>query len=152
MKKRNATLTMSAIALAMATAFAPAQAADVPAGVELHPVQELIRGNGAEVASLDPNKIEGVPGSNIARDLFETLIVQDLQGNIVPGVAEKWESSNGNKTWTFTFGASGAYSLGPASGKRSASIAPGSLARMNASPTRKAFTPWSRISATSCGR
>ena len=48
-----------------------ALAADVPAGVTLAEKQTLVRNNGSEVQSLDPHKIEGVPESNISRDLFE---------------------------------------------------------------------------------
>lgn len=36
-----------------------AQAAEVPAGVQLAAKQELVRNNGSEVSSLDPHKIEG---------------------------------------------------------------------------------------------
>lgn len=50
-----------------------ALAADVPAGVQLAEKQTLVRNNGSEVQSLDPHKIEGVPESNISRDLFEGL-------------------------------------------------------------------------------
>ena len=77
-----------------------AQAADVPAGVQLADKQELVRNNGSEPQSLDPHKIEGVPESNISRDLFEGLLVSDLQGHPVPGVAEKWENKD-FKVWTF---------------------------------------------------
>ncbi|MEN1793182.1 hypothetical protein AAIH52_34505, partial [Pseudomonas aeruginosa] len=55
-----------------------ALAADVPAGVTLAEKQTLVRNNGSEVQSLDPHKIEGVPESNISRDLFEGLLVSDL--------------------------------------------------------------------------
>ncbi|MFP1451941.1 hypothetical protein ACLB1N_07135 [Escherichia coli] len=49
-----------------------------PAGVTLAEKQTLVRNNGSEVQSLDPHKIEGVPESNISRDLFEGLLVSDL--------------------------------------------------------------------------
>lgn len=65
-----------------------ALAADVPAGVTLAEKQTLVRNNGSEVQSLDPHKIEGVPESNISRDLFEGLLVSDLDGHPAPGVAE----------------------------------------------------------------
>lgn len=75
-------------------------AAHVPEGTQLAEKQELIRGNGTEVSSLDPQKIEGVPESNVAYDLFETLVTQDDLGNIVPGVASAWETED-NKTFLF---------------------------------------------------
>lgn len=77
-----------------------AQAANVPAGVQLAEKQTLVRNNGSEVQSLDPHKIEGVPESNISRDLFEGLIISDVEGKPSPGVAEKWDNKD-FKVWTF---------------------------------------------------
>lgn len=77
--------------LAVATTSFTSFAANVPAGTKLAPVQELVRGNGTEVASLDPHKTEGVPESNVIRDLLEGLVNQDANGNVVPGVAESWK-------------------------------------------------------------
>ena len=42
-----------------------------------------------------------VPGGNITRDLFEGLVNQDADGNIVPGQAESWQVSDDNKVFTF---------------------------------------------------
>ncbi|MCL2656335.1 MAG: ABC transporter substrate-binding protein [Betaproteobacteria bacterium] len=78
------------------------QAADVPLGAKLHAKQEIVRGNGAEPATLDPAKMQGVPESNLALDLFEGLMSTDPEGEIVPGAAEKWEVRDGGKLWTFT--------------------------------------------------
>ncbi len=75
-------------------------AAEVPAGVKLAKVQEIVRGNGTEVSSLDPHKTEGVPESHVIRDLMEGLVTQDADGNTIPGVAESWETKD-NKTFTF---------------------------------------------------
>ncbi|MCX9032800.1 oligopeptide ABC transporter substrate-binding protein OppA [Citrobacter freundii] len=77
-----------------------ATAAEVPAGVQLAEKQTLVRNNGSEVQSLDPHKIEGVPESNINRDLFEGLLISDVDGKPSPGVAEKWENKD-FKVWTF---------------------------------------------------
>ncbi len=78
-----------------------ALAADVPAGVTLAEKQTLVRNNGSEVQSLDPHKIEGVPESNISRDLFEGLLVSDLDGHPAPGVAESWDNKDA-KVWVMT--------------------------------------------------
>ena len=67
---------------------------------QLAAVQELVRGNGTEVASLDPQKTEGVPESNVIRDLLEGLVNQDADGKIIPGVATSWETAD-NKTFIF---------------------------------------------------
>ncbi|HGN9371063.1 TPA: oligopeptide ABC transporter substrate-binding protein OppA [Citrobacter pasteurii] len=77
-----------------------ATAAVVPAGVQLAEKQTLVRNNGSEVQSLDPHKIEGVPESNISRDLFEGLLISDVDGKPSPGVADKWENKD-FKVWTF---------------------------------------------------
>lgn len=86
--------------LTLATTSLSAFAADVPAGTKLAAKQELVRGNGTEVASLDPHKVEGVPESNVIRDLLEGLVNQDANGNVIPGVAERWETAD-NQTFTF---------------------------------------------------
>ncbi|PID33952.1 MAG: peptide transporter, partial [Thiotrichales bacterium] len=61
----------------------------------------LRRGNSSEPQSLDPQISTGVPSSNIQRDLFEGIVAEDKDGNIVPGVAEKWEISEDGLTYTF---------------------------------------------------
>ncbi|XNG93846.1 ABC transporter substrate-binding protein [Vibrio cyclitrophicus] len=86
--------------LAVAATSTLSIAAEVPAGTELAKVQELVRGNGTEVATLDPHKSQGVPESHVIRDLLEGLVNQDGDGNTIPGVAENWETTD-NKTFTF---------------------------------------------------
>jgi oligopeptide transport system substrate-binding protein len=97
-KITQALLLSAGLSLA-ATSFTTI-AAEVPAGVKLADKQELVRGNGTEVASLDPHKTEGVPESHVIRDLLEGLVNQDADGNTIPGVAERWETAD-NKTFTF---------------------------------------------------
>ncbi|MCG6200300.1 ABC transporter substrate-binding protein [Psychromonas antarctica] len=97
-KITQALLLAAGISL-VATSFST-MAANVPAGVKLAAKQELVRGNGTEVASLDPHKTEGVPESHVIRDLLEGLVNQDAEGNTIPGVAERWETTD-NKTFTF---------------------------------------------------
>ncbi|MGX5834322.1 ABC transporter substrate-binding protein [Aeromonas piscicola] len=77
-----------------------AQAADVPAGTKLADVQQLVKGNGSEPATLDPQKVEGTPESAILRDLFEGLVTSGSKGEVVPGVAESWETKD-NKHYVF---------------------------------------------------
>jgi len=78
-----------------------AAAAEVPAGVKLADKQTMIRNNGAEPQSLDPNKIEGVPEANVSRDLFEGLLITSTKdGHPIPGVAESWDNKD-FKVWTF---------------------------------------------------
>ncbi len=88
------------LAAGMSVASTAAFAAHVPEGVQLADKQELVRGNGTEVASIDPHKTEGVPESNVIRDLLEGLVNQDENGATIPGVAERWETAD-NQTFTF---------------------------------------------------
>lgn len=53
-----------------------------------------------ESSSLDPQLVEDVDGSYIVRDLFEGLLNSDEHGNLIPGVAKRYETDN-NQTWTF---------------------------------------------------
>lgn len=76
-------------------------AATVPAGVMLAASQAITINNGSEVSSLDPQKIEGVPESNVVGNLLEGLVTTDNNGHIVPGVAESW-SHQQSRIWTFT--------------------------------------------------
>ncbi|WP_442778837.1 MULTISPECIES: ABC transporter substrate-binding protein [unclassified Avibacterium] len=76
-------------------------AAEVPEGTLLAEKQELVWNVGANPATLDPQKIEGVVETNYAQQLFETLVISDEKGRIKPGAAISWEHSNDFKTWTF---------------------------------------------------
>ena len=85
-----------------AAAPAPAetqQAATTPAALAAE--QVLHRGNGAEPETLDPAKSTGVTESNIQYEIFEGLTTYSPDGQVVPGVAEKWEVSDDGKTYTF---------------------------------------------------
>lgn len=63
--------------------------------------QILRRGNGTEVESLDPHKAEGVPSSNILRDLYEGLTIEAPDGSIIPGAADSWEISADGLDYSF---------------------------------------------------
>lgn len=78
-----------------------ALAADVPLGTQLAEKQEVVRHVKDEPATLDPAKAVGLPEIQVIRDLFEGLVNQNEKGEIVPGVASKWQSSD-NRTWVFT--------------------------------------------------
>jgi len=68
----------------------------------VHAVEQVLyRGNGSEPQSLDPHKSEGVPSANIQRDLFEGLISEAPNGDLVPGVAERWTIDHDGLVYTF---------------------------------------------------
>lgn len=55
-----------------------------------------------EHSSVDPQVVEDVSGAEIVRDLFEGLMNQDEDGNLVPGVATGYTSNDDNTVYTFT--------------------------------------------------
>ncbi|EKT63697.1 oligopeptide ABC transporter substrate-binding protein OppA [Providencia burhodogranariea] len=100
-KSINKTMVALSVAAGLMTAgMASSFAATVPAGVELAEKQTLVRNNGSEPQSLDPHKIEGVPESSLARDLFEGLTIVGPNGEILPGSAVSWDNKD-FKEWTF---------------------------------------------------
>jgi len=83
------------------SAPAPAVKVGGASGTELAAVQVLRKGNGAEPETLDPHRAESVTAANLLRDLFEGLTLEGPDGGILPGVAERWETSADGLTWTF---------------------------------------------------
>ena len=75
-------------------------AAEVPAGTSLAAQQNIVINNGTEVSSLDPQKVEGVPESNVILNLLEGLVSTDNNGHVVPGVATSWQQKG--TEWIFT--------------------------------------------------
>lgn len=61
----------------------------------------LRKGNGPEVESLDPHKVEGVSAANVLRDLYEGLVAEGPDAKLRPGVAESWSVSEDLLTYTF---------------------------------------------------
>ena len=59
--------------------------------------------NGAEPETLDPSLITGQPEGRLAAALFEGLTSFDEHGQVVPGVAEKWDISADGRVYTFHF-------------------------------------------------
>ncbi|SHE72660.1 oligopeptide transport system substrate-binding protein [Ruegeria intermedia] len=55
-----------------------------------------------EHSSVDPQVVEDVSGAEIVRDLFEGLMNQDENGNLVPGVATGYTTNETKDVYTFT--------------------------------------------------
>ncbi|MCJ7872038.1 peptide ABC transporter substrate-binding protein [Phaeobacter sp. J2-8] len=92
--------TLAALAgTTMLTSFA--FAADVPEGTKLAEDQTYTYRTLDEFDSLDPQLLEGVDSSGLARDLFEGLYNLGPDGATVPGVATHHEVSDDNLVYTF---------------------------------------------------
>jgi oligopeptide transport system substrate-binding protein len=70
------------------------------------------RGQEADPETLDPQKVSTSTEFHIMRDLYETLIIHDGQGKVMPGVAEKWEIADDGKLFRFTLRANARWSNG----------------------------------------
>ena len=81
-------------------------------GQELSPTQVFRKDNGAEPGTLDPHRAEGVPASNVLRDLFEGLVMEDPSGAYISGAAESWSLSEDAKTYVFKMRENGKWSNG----------------------------------------
>jgi oligopeptide transport system substrate-binding protein len=59
-------------------------------------------GNGTEPQTIDPHVMSGMPEVNVARALYEGLVVRNPQTlEMEPGVAERWDISEDGKVMTF---------------------------------------------------
>jgi len=55
-----------------------------------------------EFTTADPQMVEDVSGSYFVRDLFEGLMNQDADGNLIPGVATGYTTNDDKDVYTFT--------------------------------------------------
>src|SRR5438876_1477819 len=94
--------------LATALMLASLIGATTPAAAE----KVLRIANMGEPETLDPHKTSVTYESNILRNLFEGLVVQDPKGKVAPGVAETWSASADGVTYTFKLRANAKWSNG----------------------------------------
>ncbi len=86
----NAAMVSTAIVLAGGMAASQAMAQTV-----------YNRGNDTDPSTLDHHLTSTVAEGHLMRDLYESLVVQDANAEIVPGVAESWEISDDGLVYTF---------------------------------------------------
>lgn len=85
-----------------------------PLGVR-GPVAGVVRkANGAEPKTLDPHRAEDVTSSNILRDLFQPLVGEAPNGQLIAGAAESWTISEDGKTYRFKINPQARWSNGDA--------------------------------------
>jgi len=70
-------------------------------GTELAERQVLHVGNEAELQTLDPHRAEDTSSFNVLLDLYEGLLAEAPNGELVPGVATDWTVSEDGKTYVF---------------------------------------------------
>ncbi|HEX2591910.1 MAG TPA: peptide ABC transporter substrate-binding protein [Rhizomicrobium sp.] len=66
-----------------------------------HDLKTLNRGNLSETKSLDPDFIDGQWEAFLVGDMIMGLTTDAANGEPMPGMATKWETSPDGKTWTF---------------------------------------------------
>ena len=83
-------------AIAAVLTFAAMVAASI---AQAQPVLE--RGNGADPATLDPQRAITAAEANVLRDLYEGLVTYDAAGELIPGMAASWTISDDRLTYWF---------------------------------------------------
>ncbi|MGX5732778.1 peptide ABC transporter substrate-binding protein [Bosea thiooxidans] len=81
--------------LALAAIFAAVRAASAQGKIVFH------RGNDGDPDTLDPHRTSTVAEAHLLRDLREGLVIHNMRGEVVPGVAESWTMSPDGKLWRF---------------------------------------------------
>ncbi|AOO81185.1 peptide ABC transporter substrate-binding protein [Bosea vaviloviae] len=94
------------LAAALAAGFAISGAATAAAQVVFH------RGNDGDPETLDAHKTSTVTEAHLLRDLSEGLVIHNMKGEVVPGVAESWTMSPDGKTYLFKLRSTAKWSNG----------------------------------------
>lgn len=102
MKIRTALMASTATALIALAEMATAQTTHPVTGVALAAEQTFTYRVADDAPSIDPQLVEDVDGSSIARDLFEGLMNEDAEGDVIPGVATGYTVSDDGLVYTFT--------------------------------------------------
>jgi oligopeptide transport system substrate-binding protein len=94
---------MIALRMLAVTALALLSACSMSGGGNqtVHKPDYLVRGNGAEIKSLDPHYIDAQWEANVVGDVLVGLTTDAADGSPMPGAATSWETSPDGKTWTF---------------------------------------------------
>jgi oligopeptide transport system substrate-binding protein len=91
--------TLSCVLFLLLALFACAEKND--SAVATVPDRTLTRGIGGDPETLDPSVAEDVHAFSVLIDTFEGLVSENAAGELVPGVAERWEISDDAKVYTF---------------------------------------------------
>ena len=61
----------------------------------------LVRGIGGDPGTLDPGLAEDVHAFSVLIDTYEGLVTENAAGELIPGVAKRWDISDDAKVYTF---------------------------------------------------
>jgi peptide/nickel transport system substrate-binding protein len=61
----------------------------------------LIAGISAQPDQLDPHVTTAYPSFQVLENVYDTLVVPDVEGAFQPSLAESWDTSEDGLTWTF---------------------------------------------------
>jgi oligopeptide transport system substrate-binding protein len=92
--------------LALAAILAATRIAEAQGRIVLH------RGNDGDPETLDPHRTSTVAEAHLLRDLSEGLVIHNMRGEVVPGVAESWTMSPDGRVWRFNLRANAKWSNG----------------------------------------
>ncbi len=99
---RLAVVTLSALLIASCTELKPPKPEPFFAETVPPPRQELRWSNGKAPKSFDPARAAAAPETDLIRAAYDGLTDLDSKSLLeIPAVAEKWESSDDLRTWTF---------------------------------------------------
>ncbi len=99
---RNNLMVGTATALIALAGMATAQGTHPVTGEALAAEQVFTYRIGDDPPAIDPQLVEDVDGSAISRDLFEGLMNEDPEGNVISGVATGFTVSDDGLVYTFT--------------------------------------------------
>ena len=100
------------LAASLAFALAACSKPDAATGGSEDGGKVLHFGNGAEPQDLDPLMLTGVIEHRLSLALFEGLVSEDPQLNLIPGAAKSWEVSEDRLVYTFHLQDEGRWSNG----------------------------------------
>lgn len=104
-----------ALGVALFTLQGQSQAQTVPRPGEILSKNQVLNvGVGADLPTLDAQKMEDNVSGRVGFDLYEPLLTEDNDGKIVPGVAEKYTVSDDGLTYDFQLRSNAKFSDGSA--------------------------------------
>ncbi|TDE89505.1 ABC transporter substrate-binding protein [Occultella glacieicola] len=105
--RRPASLIAALAGLALLAACSPGEGVDIDdgtgSGTDAGSAGEVLRvAIGGEPDQLDPNKTSSYFSFQVLENVYDTLVETDANLEMQPALAESWDTSDDQLTWTFT--------------------------------------------------